>query len=132
MAFSAPAGRTELAEINITPLVDVMLVLLVIFMVTAPMLSQPINAILPQRVDQQIEQQPPNDLVLKVGLAGTYTLDDRPVTLAALRVLLEDARVSDPKTVLNVEAVEGAEYQELVNALAQAEASGIRNIVMRD
>ncbi|KRA45107.1 biopolymer transporter ExbD [Pseudoxanthomonas sp. Root630] len=132
MAFSAPAGRTELAEINITPLVDVMLVLLVIFMVTAPMLSQPIDTILPQRTDRQVEQQPPNDLVLKVGLAGAYTLDDRPVTLATLRSLLEDARVSDPKTVLQVEAVDGAEYQELVSALAQAEASGIRSIVMRD
>jgi len=132
MAFSAPASRTELAEINITPLVDVMLVLLVIFMVTAPMLSQPIDAILPQRTDRQIDQQPPNDLVLKVGLGGLYTLDDRPVTLVALRTLLEDARVSDPKTVLQVEAVEGAEYQQLVDALAQAEASGIRNIVMRD
>jgi biopolymer transport protein ExbD len=132
MAFSAPASRTELAEINITPLVDVMLVLLVIFMVTAPMLSQPIDAILPQRTDRQIDQQPPNDLVLKVGLGGLYTLDDRPVTLVALRTLLDDARVSDPKTVLQVEAVEGAEYQQLVDALAQAEASGIRNIVMRD
>lgn len=132
MAFSAPAGRTELAEINITPLVDVMLVLLVIFMVTAPMLSQPIDAILPQRTDRQIDQQPPNDLVLKVDLGGLYTLDDRPVTLLALRTLLDDARVSDPKTVLQVEAVEGAEYQQLVDALAQAEASGIRSIVMRD
>lgn len=132
MAFSAPASRTELAEINITPLVDVMLVLLVIFMVTAPMLSQPIDAILPQRTDRQIDQQPPNDLVLKVGLGGLYTLDDRPVTLVALRTLLDDARVSDPKTVLQVEAVEGAEYQQLVDALAQAEASGFRNIVMRD
>ncbi len=132
MAFSAPASRTELAEINITPLVDVMLVLLVIFMVTAPMLSQPIDAILPQRIDRQVEQSPPNDLVLKVGLSGAYTLDDKPVTLPALRLLLEDARVSDPKTVLHVEAAEGAEYQELVSALAQAEASGIRSIVMRD
>lgn len=59
MAFSAPAGRSELAEINITPLVDVMLVLLVIFMVTAPLLSRPIDAVLPQRTDRQIEQQPP-------------------------------------------------------------------------
>ncbi|WP_447938094.1 ExbD/TolR family protein [Pseudoxanthomonas mexicana] len=132
MAFSAPASRTELAEINITPLVDVMLVLLVIFMVTAPMLSQPIDAILPQRIDRQVEQSPPNDLVLKVGLSGAYSLDDKPVTLPALRLLLEDARVSDPNTVLHVEAAEGAEYQELVSALAQAEASGIRSIVMRD
>ena len=132
MAFSAPASRTELAEINITPLVVVLMVLLVIFMVTAPMLSQPFDAILPQRTDRQIDQHPPNDLVLKVCLGGLYTLDDRPVTLVALRTLLDDARVSDPKTVLQVEAVEGAEYQQLVDALAQAEASGIRNIVMRD
>ena len=131
MAFSAPAGRTELAEINITPLVDVMLVLLVIFMVTAPLLSRPIETLLPQRVDGE-PSNPPNDLVLKVGLAGAYTLDDRPVTLEGLRRQLEDARISDPKTVLQVEAVEGAEYQQLVRALAQAEASGIRNIVMRD
>jgi len=131
MAFSAPAGRSELAEINITPLVDVMLVLLVIFMVTAPLLSRPIDTLLPQRRDGD-PTQPPNDLVLKVGLGGIYTLDDRPVSLATLRARLEDARIADPKTVLQVEAAQGAEYQQLVSALAQAEASGIHSIVMRD
>lgn len=130
MAFSAPASRRELAEINITPLVDVMLVLLVIFMVTAPLLSRPIETILPQKTDREREE-PPNDLVLRVGLAGNYTLDDRPVSLAELRTRLEDARVSDPRTVLNVEASDGADYQQLVSALAQAEASGLDNIVMR-
>jgi biopolymer transport protein ExbD len=131
MAFSAPASRSELAEINITPLVDVMLVLLVIFMVTAPILSRPIDTMLPQRVDGQ-PTDPPNDLVLKVGLAGLYTLDDRPMTLGELRARLEDARIADPRTVLQVEAADGADYQQLVSALAQADASGIRNIVMRN
>jgi len=74
MAFSVSASRSELAEINITPLVDVMLVLLVIFMVTAPVLSRPIDAMLPQPVVGK-PVDPPNDLVLKVGLAGLYTLD---------------------------------------------------------
>lgn len=122
MAFSAPASRRELAEINITPLVDVMLVLLVIFMVTAPLLSRPLDA---RRV-------PPNDLVLKLGVAGDYTLDDRPVSLAELRLRLEDARIADPETVLQVEASAGADYQQLVSALAQADASGIGHIVMKD
>ncbi len=131
MAFSAPAGRSQLADINITPLVDVMLVLLVIFMVTAPILSRPIDAMLPQRVDAQ-PTDPPNDLVLKVGLAGLYTLDDRPLTLGELRARLEDAHIADPRTVLQVEAADGADYQQLVSALAQADASGIRNIVMRN
>lgn len=131
MAFSAPASRSQLADINITPLVDVMLVLLVIFMVTAPILSRPIDAMLPQRVDGQ-PTEPPNDLVLKVGLAGLYTLDDRPITLGELRARLEDASIADPRTVLQVEAADGADYQHLVSALAQADASGIRNIVMRN
>jgi biopolymer transport protein ExbD len=131
MAFSAPASRSELAEINITPLVDVMLVLLVIFMVTAPMMSRPINAMLPQPViDTPVK--PISDLVLKVGVAGTYTLDDRPVTLAELRARLEDARIADPRTVLQVEASGGADYQQLVSALAEADASGVTNIVMRN
>ena len=131
MAFSAPASRSELAEINITPLVDVMLVLLVIFMVTAPMMSRPINAMLPQPVPDP-PAKPISDLVLKVGVAGTYTLDDRPVTLAELRARLEDAWIADPRTVLQVEASGGADYQQLVSALAEADASGVTNIVMRN
>ena len=131
MAFSAPASRSELAEINITPLVDVMLVLLVIFMVTAPMLSRPIETILPQPIPGE-RVEPPNDLVLTVGLGGHYTLDDRPVTLTELRTRLADARIADPRTVLQVEASENADYQQLVSALAQAEASGIGSIVMRN
>jgi biopolymer transport protein ExbD len=131
MAFSVPASRRELAEINITPLVDVMLVLLVIFIVTAPLLSRPIDTILPQPVPGE-RTEPPNDLVLKVGLGGTYTLDDRPVSLAELRLRLEDALVADPRTVLQVDASAGADYQQLVSALAQAEASGLDHIVMRN
>lgn len=131
MAFSVPASRRELAEINITPLVDVMLVLLVIFIVTAPLLSRPIDTILPQSVPGE-RTEPPNDLVLKVGLGGTYTLDDRPVSLAELRLRLEDALVADPRTVLQVDASAGADYQQLVSALAQAEASGLDQIVMRN
>ena len=131
MAFSAPASRSELADINITPLVDVMLVLLVIFMVTAPMLSRPIETLLPQPVPGR-HAEPPNDLVLKVGVGGHYTLDDRPVALGDLRTRLEDALTADARTVLQVEASESADYQQLVSALSQAEASGMRNIVMRN
>lgn len=132
MAFSASASRSELAEINITPLVDVMLALLVIFMVTAPTLSRPIEVMLPQRVPPVKPVEPPNDLVLRVGLAGDYTLDDRAVTLAELRTRLEEAGIDDPRTVLHVETSEGADYQHLVSALAQAQASGLDNIVMRN
>lgn len=131
MAFSVSASRSELAEINITPLVDVMLVLLVIFMVTAPMLSRPIQVALPQPGPTPTTA-PPNDLVLRIGVAGDYTLDDRAIPAAELRAYLEEARVSDPDTILWVESAEGAEYQQVVTALATAEASGLRNISLRD
>ena len=131
MAFSAPASRRELAELNITPLVDVMLVLLVIFMVTAPLLSRPIDAQLPQSVPDA-QRVPPNDLVLKLGLAGDYTLDDRPVSLAELRVRLEDARIADPEAVRGGYAPGRAACRQLVRALAQARASGSGHFAMRD
>lgn len=130
MAFSAPASRSALAEINITPLVDVMLVLLVIFMVTAPMLSRPLNLVLPQPTDKQVAV-PPTQLLLQVDLDGGYRLDDRPTTLAQLRAQLEEARISDPRTVLQVQAAEGAEYQRMVEAMAVVEASGFPQITLR-
>ncbi|WAC62443.1 biopolymer transporter ExbD [Pseudoxanthomonas sp. SL93] len=130
MAFSAPASRSALADINITPLVDVMLVLLVIFMVTAPMLSRPLNLVLPQPTDRQVAV-PPTQLLLQVDLDGGYRLDDRPTTLAQLRTQLEEARISDPRTVLQVQAAEGAEYQRMVEAMAVVEASGFPQITLR-
>lgn len=61
MAFSTTGNREPLADINVTPLVDVMLVLLIIFIVTAPMLARPIVVDLPQRTPQQLVQAaPPN------------------------------------------------------------------------
>ncbi|MEL1263465.1 biopolymer transporter ExbD [Pseudoxanthomonas putridarboris] len=132
MAFSDPAPRAALAEINITPLVDVMLVLLVIFMVTAPLLSRPINLILPQpRPIDQRRVDPPPQLLLQVDVDGGYRLDDRPMTLGQLRTQLEEAHVSDPKTVLQVQSASGAEYQQMVTALAVAEASGFDQISLR-
>ena len=130
MAFSASAPRSALAEINITPLVDVMLVLLVIFMVTAPLLSRPIELALPQPADSRTVEPPPQ-LLLQVDPDGGYRLDDRPMTLAHLRSQLEDAHTSDPRTVLQVQAASSADYQQMVQALAIAEDSGFSQISLR-
>jgi biopolymer transport protein ExbD len=86
MAFSDSAVSSRgsaLAEINITPLVDVMLVLLVIFMVTAPMLTRSIDLSLPQPTPERLVAKP-LQLRLDVAADGSYRLDDRPVSLAEL------------------------------------------------
>ncbi|WP_454827819.1 ExbD/TolR family protein [Pseudoxanthomonas wuyuanensis] len=132
MAFSAAASASSgpgpaLAEINITPLVDVMLVLLVIFMVTAPMLSRPLQLSLPQPSDQ-VSPHKPRQLDLAIAADGTLRLDDRPIPATELQRRLEDAASADPDTVLRIRATGDADYQQLVAALAQARNSGIRQI----
>ena len=127
MAFSATVRDSAVAEMNITPLVDVMLVLLVIFMVSTPLVSRPISASLPQRATRAIPFTP-LQLQLTVAADGSYRLDDRPLAPAQLWQRLDDALVSDPRAMLRVMAEPEADYQHVVTALAQAREIGITAI----
>ena len=79
MAFTNQRGRTQasLAEINVTPLVDVMLVLLVIFMVTAPILQTGIEVNLPKTRETQVEQPKPKAVVLSIDKDGNVYLSTK-------------------------------------------------------
>jgi biopolymer transport protein ExbD len=132
MAFSAaasasPGSGPALAEINITPLVDVMLVLLVIFMVTAPMLARPLQLSLPQRSDQ-VSPHKPRLLDLAISADGTLRLNERPVPVSHLQQQLEEAASADPEAILRIHATGDADYQQLVSALALARSSGLQQI----
>ena len=131
MAFSATARPSALAEMNVTPLVDVMLVLLIIFMVTAPLLSRPLDLALPQSTPQ-IDQTKPLILSLDISADGTLVLDDRALSASDLRQRLDDALRSDPKAVLTLRASPDASYQQVVTALAQVRASGIQQVSWRE
>ncbi len=130
MAFSASVRDSRVAEMNITPLVDVMLVLLVIFMVSAPLVSQPIQASLPQTTPPVEVTRPPN-LRLTVGDDGSYRLDDRLLTSAELWQRLDDTAIADPRTTLRVRATANADYQRVVTALAEARRHGIVDIAVQ-
>ncbi|MFQ5349831.1 MAG: ExbD/TolR family protein, partial [Thermoanaerobaculia bacterium] len=81
-AFSAPSpGQDDpvLAEINVTPLVDVMLVLLIIFMITAPMLHQGIEVALPQADSESLPMRVDDPLVLSINLDGLVYVQSDPV-----------------------------------------------------
>ena len=97
MAFTDRQGRTQtsLAEINVTPLVDVMLVLLVIFMVTAPILQTGIEVNLPKTRETQVEQPKPKAVVLSIDKDGNVYLNTkseaRAVNVNDLPKLLTDA-----------------------------------------
>ena len=127
MAFSASVRDSAVAEINITPLVDVMLVLLVIFMVSAPMISRPLEASIPQK-NKVVEQIKPPMLLLEIGDDGAYRLDGRLLTQGQLGERLQDSLITDPRTVLTVHATSNADYQRVVTAMAEARDRGVVHI----
>lgn len=88
MAFSMGNGNGDedpvMADINVTPLVDVMLVLLIIFMITAPMLHQGIEVALPRAEAQNLRMRTEDPLILSIDRGGAVYLKDSPVDVADL------------------------------------------------
>jgi biopolymer transport protein ExbD len=130
MAASTYAPRLHdgsMADMNVTPLVDVMLVMLVIFMITAPALTRPLPLNLPQ--ESPLTPPPPTQMHLRVGQHG-FALDGRMLDAAGLRAALADAAHREPAAVLHVSAADDSEYQGFATALEAANASGLANIAL--
>ncbi len=89
MALKLDDDADAFHDINVTPLVDVMLVLLVIFMVTAPLLHQGVEVQLPKSVAQNLPKTPEDPLILSITKSGTYYLNESPVAKAQLRERLK-------------------------------------------
>ena len=118
-----------MAEMNVTPLVDVMLVMLVIFMIAAPTLTHTLSTRLPQPSPDRAVDPPPR-IELRVGASGDFLLDGRVLDAAALRPALAAIARGAPATVLQVSAAADSEYQGFATALAAAQDSGIANIAL--
>ncbi|GGZ64297.1 biopolymer transport protein exbD2 [Lysobacter xinjiangensis] len=127
----APRLRNDaMAEMNVTPLVDVMLVMLVIFMIAAPAITKTLPMNLP--IPSETPPEPPPRAELRVDSNGGFVLDGRVLNEAGLQAALDDIARRDPTTVLNVSAAAEAEYQGFATALAAAQGSGLGNIAMGD
>ena len=124
MAFSSNSSEGPMAEINIIPLADVMLVLLIIFMVTGPQLPYPIDIDLPQRSETPPEQRldPPEPIRLRIDGAGQVFWNDSPTPMTALRNMMEAEVQRDPgnQPTLEIDASEDSEYGVLAKVLAEA------------
>jgi biopolymer transport protein ExbD len=127
MAFASESSRRSVAEINITPLVDVLLVLLVIFMVTAPVLTHRIPLDLPQR--GPTTPATPDGIDLRIDAAGGLSWNGAPTSLAALPAQLADAaRDSTHPPLLRVDANADADYADVAKVMALARNAGIERI----
>ena len=124
MAFSTSARSSMVAEMNITPLVDVMLVLLIIFIVTAPVMTYPIDVDLPQRVINPPPQlrEPPPPIDLRIDASGQVTWNNNPVQVSALQNMMENEVQRDPtnQPLLQIDANPDAQYNVMAKVLAAA------------
>jgi biopolymer transport protein ExbD len=131
MAASTYAPRLHdgsMAEMNVTPLVDVMLVLLVIFMITAPAITRSLPMNLPQ--PHEGAPPPPAQMHLRVTANGAFLLDGRTLDATGVRTALAEASRLSPAPVLHVSAAGDSEYQGFATALDAAQAAGLGNITL--
>jgi len=123
------AAHRPLSEINVTPFVDVMLVLLIIFMVTAPMMQQGIDVDLPETTTQplRVKDEP---LILTVQKDGKYYLARREIPAAELREKLEAIFEGRDTKEIFLRADKDASYGVVVKALAAAREAGATQLGM--
>jgi biopolymer transport protein ExbD/biopolymer transport protein TolR len=128
VAFTSSSGqtRTSLAEINITPLVDVVLVLLVIFMITAPVLQSGIEVAVPKtRTVKEITEQ---RMVVTIDRDQRVFLSDQPVNIHELAQKLRQAGGYDTKKVIYLRADERVPFGAFASVMDAVKQAGITNI----
>ncbi len=131
MAFgSFDNGRGSsptLSEINMVPLIDVMLVLLVIFIITAPLLSHTIQIQLPRASSTPMEQDPVV-VDLAIDAQGQVFWNEQAVDAAALDALMQREATQDPQPELRIRADLNTRYEVLAHVMSQAKKAGLRRI----
>lgn len=126
MAISTGSDSDEvLSEINITPMVDVMLVLLVVFIITAPLMTNAINVNLPDTETTVQIQEPKKPIVLSIDAAGKIYLDKDEYSLEIIQQELESRKAADPELRLNLNADEAVNYGTVAKVMVLIEKAGI-------
>ncbi|GAB1406606.1 biopolymer transporter ExbD [Thermomonas brevis] len=124
MAFTSNASASAMADINVTPLVDVMLVLLIIFMVTMPIQSVPVDVDLPQRsiIPPENVVNPPDPISLRIDSSGQVFWNNTPTPVSALQSMMKTEVDRDPtnQPMLEIDTSEDADYGILAQVLAAA------------
>ncbi|MEF8794093.1 ExbD/TolR family protein [Thiohalorhabdus sp.] len=131
MAFGQQPGDPgePISDINVTPLVDVMLVLLVIFIVMAPLFAQALRVDLPQAEAAPSAEPVVADLTLAAG--GGLSLDGEPVSAAKAAERLARRQAEAPELVVRLSADEAVPYGEVAKLLARIREAGVARLAFR-
>jgi biopolymer transport protein ExbD len=128
MAFGTQDDTDEVMnEINMTPLVDVMLVLLIIFIITVPVMKHSVNIDLPRASNEQ-QRIKPETVRLSVDAEGRYYLNDTKITDDELTPRLKAAAAQNPQPDLHIQGDKAVRYERVAQAMAAAQQAGLRKI----
>ncbi|MGY2167427.1 ExbD/TolR family protein [Pseudomonas gingeri] len=129
MAFSTQDSDEVLSEMNVTPLVDVMLVLLVVFMVTAPLMTNSIKVSLP-RTDAVAPLQQKDPVTVSVDRDGRLFLDKNEIEAGLLEAQLATIKSIDSETRVRLQADTAVNYGAVAKAMASIERAGITRVAV--
>lgn len=125
--------RKPMAEMNVVPYIDVMLVLLVIFMITAPMLTQGLEVDLPKAAADTMTLKEKDPIVVSIKFDGTYWIktgsaEDRLVDLNSITQEVQSALVSQPEAPVLINGDRRVEYGKVVELMAGLQRAGTMNV----
>lgn len=132
--FRRVAAKLPISEVNVLPYIDVMLVLLVIFMITAPMLTQGVEVDLPQVTSEPIEANAEQEpLVISLDAAGRYYLEmgkdsDEPLELAVVIKQVAAYKRQNPELPVLVRGDRRVSYGEVVILMSELQAAGVTQV----
>ncbi len=132
-----PGSRRPMSDINVVPFIDVMLVLLVIFMITAPLLTQGVKVDLPKTAAKAITEQQKEPLIVTVDAQGNYFLNladkpNQPITARTLSYLvsnqLKAQKGSDEQRPVLVRGDKNVNYGKVMEAMALLQQAGAKSV----
>ena len=124
--FRSRRGGAMMGEINVTPLVDVVLVLLLVFMITAPMMSRGVDVSLPVANQPDIPQE--DRLTVTVKADGTIFVGDRPVNIVLLEDQIRGMMAGRPVRVVYLRADEALRYGKVIEVMDKIKQAGVERI----
>ena len=125
--FTADDTDEVMSEINMVPFIDVMLVLLIIFIITVPVMKHSVNVDLP-RATNQVENIKPETVRLSVAADGKYYWNESQVTDEELLPRLQAEAVKEPQPDLHIRGDKEVRYERVAQAMAAAQRAGVRKI----
>jgi biopolymer transport protein ExbD len=130
MAFAVQGESEEvMSEINVTPLVDVMLVLLVVFLVTAPLLANTIRVNLPQTAKTSgNNQEPKKSINLSIAAGGKVYIDKREITLVTVESELKVLKAAYPELIVHLNADKDVNYGLVAKTMSSVDRAGITRL----